>query len=153
MPCLQLDTAYERQRFLQIKAFPWPGRHVELGGIIAGILFNFLLVFAFQQPTRAMVAVIVREKELRLREYMRALGLADGAYWAAWAATHLSVLFVTGLLCAIVGTCASCSTCVWALYACLARWATLSFSQLKVLALLPRAYRARTRVSGRALSQ
>jgi hypothetical protein len=91
---------------MQVKAFPWPAKSVDLGGIVAGILFNFLLVFAFQQPTRSMVAVIVREKELRLREYMRVLGLLDAAYWGAWFVTHMAVLCVTGLLCALIGTCA-----------------------------------------------
>ena len=37
--------------------------------------FNLLLVFAFLTPTRGAVATIVREKELRLREGMRILGL------------------------------------------------------------------------------
>ena len=88
-----------------MKAFPWPAQSIDVGGIVAGALFNFLLVFAFQQPTRAMVAVIVHEKELQLREYMRILGLRDAAYWGGWFATHMAVLGVTGTLCAAIGTC------------------------------------------------
>ena len=48
---------------------------VCLGAGAAALAFNLLLVFAFLAPTRSIVAAIVREKELRLREGMRMLGL------------------------------------------------------------------------------
>jgi hypothetical protein len=86
-----------------VKAFPWPSQQVDIGGIVAAILFNYLLVFAFLQPTRNMVSVIVKEKELRLREYMRVLGLHDAAYWSSWLVTHMALLCTSGTLCAIVG--------------------------------------------------
>ena len=43
--------------------------------VAAAAAFNLLLVFAFLAPTRGAVAMVVREKELRLREGMRILGL------------------------------------------------------------------------------
>ena len=92
---------------VQTKAFPWPEQTVDVGGVLAGFLFIFLLVFAFQQPTRSIVTVIVREKELRLREYMFILGLSDAAYWTSWWLTHGTMLGISGLLCAIVGLCVS----------------------------------------------
>ena len=46
-----------------------------LGAGAAALAFNLLLVYAFLAPTRSVVAGIVREKELRLREGMRMLGL------------------------------------------------------------------------------
>ena len=45
------------------------------GAGAAALAFNLLLVYAFLAPTRSVVAAIVREKELRLREGMRMLGL------------------------------------------------------------------------------
>lgn len=45
------------------------------GAGAAALAFNLLLVYAFLAPTRSTVAAIVREKELRLREGMRILGL------------------------------------------------------------------------------
>ena len=100
------SSCCDRNRSVQVKPFPWPAQAVDVGGIVAGIFFVYLLVFAFQQPTRAMVAVLVSEKELKLREYMRALGLLHTAYWAGWFATHMSMLSITGVLCALVGSCA-----------------------------------------------
>ena len=60
---------------VQIKPFPWPAGTLDIGAAAAAAAFNLLIVFAFLSPTRGMVAAIVREKELRLREGMRILGL------------------------------------------------------------------------------
>ena len=60
---------------VSVKAFPWPSVKFDVGAIAAAAAFNLLLVFAFLTPTRGAVATIVREKELRLREGMRILGL------------------------------------------------------------------------------
>ncbi|PNG99270.1 ATP-binding cassette sub-family A member 5, partial [Tetrabaena socialis] len=61
-------------------------------------------VYAFLAPTRAVVGDIVREKELRLREGMRVLGLSEPAYWASWGLTHWTLLALSGALCAAAGT-------------------------------------------------
>lgn len=58
-----------------MKPFPWPSVKFDPAAIAAAAAFNLLLVFAFLTPTRGAVATIVREKELRLREGMRILGL------------------------------------------------------------------------------
>lgn len=59
----------------QVKPFPWPETRFDVGAVLAAAAFNLLLVFAFLAPTRAAVAAVVREKELRLREGMRIFGL------------------------------------------------------------------------------
>ena len=60
---------------VSVKPFPWPSVKFDPAAIAAAAAFNLLLVFAFLTPTRGAVATIVREKELRLREGMRILGL------------------------------------------------------------------------------
>lgn len=52
-----------------------PSREEDMGAASAGALLTLLLVFAFLSPTRAVIGDIVRERELRLREGMRVLGL------------------------------------------------------------------------------
>ena len=59
----------------RFKPFPWPAVTIDLGAAASSIAFNLLLVYSFLAPTRSTVASIVREKELRLREGMRILGL------------------------------------------------------------------------------
>jgi hypothetical protein len=63
---------------VRIKPFPWPAKVEDLGAASAAAFFNLLLVYAFMAPTRSVVGSIVREKELRLREGMRILGLQVG---------------------------------------------------------------------------
>ena len=63
---------------VSVKPFPWPSVKFDPAAIAAAAAFNLLLVFAFLTPTRGAVATIVREKELRLREGMRILGLKVG---------------------------------------------------------------------------
>eukprot|EP00884_Botryococcus_braunii_P008389 jgi/Botrbrau1/17551/Bobra.0739s0002.1 len=87
---------------VSVKSFPWPPSHIDPGALIAAAAFNLLLVYAFLAPTRAAVVTIVREKELRLREGMRILGLKDGAYWASWAITHWATMAVSGTICASI---------------------------------------------------
>ena len=60
---------------LSFKPFPWPPFTLDLAATAAASAFNLLIVFAFLNPTRSVVVTIVREKELRLREGMRILGL------------------------------------------------------------------------------
>jgi hypothetical protein len=79
-----------------------PSRSEDLGAAAAAAFFNLLLVYAFMAPTRAMVGALVREKELRLREGMRMLGLGDVAYWGSWGTTHWCTLAVSGLMCALI---------------------------------------------------
>lgn len=43
---------------------------------------------------------------MRLREYMRVLGMLDAAYWGSWFTTHIIILWVSGALCAFIGQCA-----------------------------------------------
>lgn len=86
-----------------VKPFPWPASTLDLGATAAALFFNLLLVYAFLAPTRAAVGDVVRERELRLRQGLRLLGLGDGPYWASWALTHAGGAAVSGLLCAGVG--------------------------------------------------
>lgn len=88
---------------VSFKPFPWPAVTVDIGAAASSIAFNLLLVYSFLAPTRSTVASIVREKELRLREGMRILGLKKSAYWSSWALTHFSTMAVSGILCAVIG--------------------------------------------------
>ena len=55
---------------------------------------------------RGFTKCAAQERELRLREYMRVLGMLDAAYWGSWFATHMAMLMLSGVLCAYIGQCA-----------------------------------------------
>ncbi|KXZ53111.1 hypothetical protein GPECTOR_7g1001 [Gonium pectorale] len=111
------DRAVPANVAVSYKAFPWPAVTEDLGAASAAIFFNLLLVYAFLPPTRAVVADIVREKELRLREGMRVLGLSEPAYWASWGLTHWTLLALSGALCAVAGTYPFASSSPWLMLA------------------------------------
>lgn len=72
----QSNRSFPSNLAVKIKPFPWPSKQEDIGAASAAALLNLLLVYAFMAPTRAVVGSIVREKELRLREGMRILGLS-----------------------------------------------------------------------------
>jgi hypothetical protein len=69
---------------VKVKPFPWPAKQEDIGAASAAVLLNLLLVYAFMAPTRGVVGSIVREKELRLREGMRILGLSVRCSADSW---------------------------------------------------------------------
>jgi len=69
------DPATPATITVRVKPFPWPPRSEDLGAASAAAALNLLLVYAFLAPTRGLVVDVVGEKELRLREGMRILGL------------------------------------------------------------------------------
>ena len=79
---LSLDGAKKLPAVFNVamKPFPWPAYIMDYAAAAASVAFNLLLVFAFLVPTRSMVSTIVREKELRLREGMRILGLKVASF-------------------------------------------------------------------------
>mmetsp|Transcript_34256 Transcript_34256/g.55413 ORF Transcript_34256/g.55413 Transcript_34256/m.55413 type:complete len:1506 (+) Transcript_34256:171-4688(+) len=56
--------------------------------IFGAIMFNFVI----------QLGQIVREKELKLREGMRQMGLRDSAYWITWFLTNVTWNTLTGLI-------------------------------------------------------
>lgn len=73
---------------LRLHQFPAPSYSLNPDAIIAGSFMDICLVVAFLMPMRSNVASIVCEKELRLREGMRLLGVTDFSYWVSWLITH-----------------------------------------------------------------
>jgi ATP-binding cassette subfamily A (ABC1) protein 1 len=69
---------------------------------IARILPLFM-VFAWIYTVSMTVKDIVYEKEKRLKEFMRVMGLSNGTHWAAWFITALTTFFIISVfLCVIL---------------------------------------------------
>ena len=64
-------------------------------GVMLKIL-PFLFVLIFVPPVYNMVSLIVKEKESRVRESMRIMGMSSISYWLSWYVyyTLISTLFV-----------------------------------------------------------
>lgn len=58
----------------------------------------FLLLLIFIPPVYNTVFLIVREKESRIKESMRMMGMKDSAYWLSWWCYYSCVSFMICLL-------------------------------------------------------
>jgi ABC-type multidrug transport system permease subunit len=61
--------------------------------IFAAFMFNFILQLSY----------IVKEKELRLREAMKQMGLKSISYWTSWLITNTLINIIQVLLLCITG--------------------------------------------------
>ena len=86
-----------------VKAFPFPAYSTNLGSTFAAVFFGLVFVFAFATTVVSVVKSITVEKELRLREGMRIMGLSDVAYWASWFVTHYAGLVIVSAAVSLVG--------------------------------------------------
>ena len=89
---------------VQVHQFPAPPYSLNPDAIIAGSFMDICLVVAFLMPMRSNVASVVSEKELRLREGMRLLGVTDFSYWVSWVLTHGTEQGIISLCMALVAT-------------------------------------------------
>lgn len=81
-----------------VKQSPWVPYQVDIGSTIASVFLGLLLAIAFSSSSVLVVKSVVQEKELRLREGMRMMGMTDTAYWTTWLITHWSTLALSSIL-------------------------------------------------------
>ena len=60
-----------------------------------GFLVKLYLPLAFLTSAQILAVAIVEEKEKKLREGMRMMGLNDGAYWLSWLCSYMLLALVT----------------------------------------------------------
>lgn len=65
-------------------------------------IFPFIFSFSFLYPAARLIRDIVSEKELRIREVMRAMGLPTGTLMASWFVTYILItlsqaIVITGI--------------------------------------------------------
>ena len=89
---------------VNVHQFPAPSYSLNPDAVIAGSFMDICLVVAFLMPMRSNVASIVCEKELRLREGMRLLGVTDFSYWLSWLITHGTEMVVSSLFMSLMAT-------------------------------------------------
>ena len=53
-------------------------------------------------PMGSRIVGIVDEKEKKLKEGMKMMGLSDFAYWMSWVASHGVMMFAVALLAAVI---------------------------------------------------
>ena len=81
-PGSRLDSSVD-MTFWQV--YPFPGYAYDSNEALEFLVnMQFVLLFCFSLTVALTIGRIVRERELKLREYMRMMGLSDAAYYASW---------------------------------------------------------------------
>lgn len=88
---------------MSVKGFPYPAYSTNLGSTFAAVFFGLVFVFTFVITVVVIVKGITEEKELRIREGMKIMGLSDLAYWSSWFATSYASLLLVSFLVSLVG--------------------------------------------------
>ncbi|XP_075998973.1 phospholipid-transporting ATPase ABCA3 [Genypterus blacodes] len=87
-----------------LSRFPYPAYIYDVFILAIQNQLPLLLVLSFTYTALNIVRAVVQEKERKLKEYMRMMGLSNWLHWSAWFLMFflflaISVLFVTLLLC------------------------------------------------------
>ena len=97
-----------RRSTIDVERFPqreWESRY---GGAASGsplslgLLVRIYLPMAFMTSVSLLIVGIVDEKEKKLKEGMKMMGLSDFAYWMSWVASHGAMMFAVALLAAVI---------------------------------------------------
>ncbi|CAG5897799.1 unnamed protein product, partial [Menidia menidia] len=87
-----------------LSRFPYPAFIYDVFILAIQNQLPLLLVLSFTYTSLNIVRAVVQEKERKLKEYMRMMGLSNWLHWSAWFLMFflflsISVFFVTLLLC------------------------------------------------------
>uniref|UniRef100_A0A8C4GZK9 ABC transporter domain-containing protein n=1 Tax=Dicentrarchus labrax TaxID=13489 RepID=A0A8C4GZK9_DICLA len=93
-----------RQIRVVLSRFPYPAFIYDVFILAIQNQLPLLLVLSFTYTSLNIVRAVVQEKERKLKEYMRMMGLSNWLHWSAWFLMFflflsVSVFFVTLLLC------------------------------------------------------
>uniref|UniRef100_A0AAV1TLF6 ABC transporter domain-containing protein n=1 Tax=Peronospora matthiolae TaxID=2874970 RepID=A0AAV1TLF6_9STRA len=67
-------------------------------------VFAILFILSYLYSISRILVVLIQERELRLREYMKILGVQETAIVVSWYMTYILILFVGSILQAVVGS-------------------------------------------------
>ncbi|KAG8145533.1 hypothetical protein E2320_012051, partial [Naja naja] len=99
-----LDRVNSSRYHFWIQRFPYPPYVNDLFLIAIQNQLPLLLMLSFTYTSLNIVRAVVHEKEKKLKEYMRMMGLSNWLHWSAWFLLFflfllVSIFFVTILFC------------------------------------------------------
>eukprot|EP00919_Chromeraceae_sp_WS-2016_P045866 GHVR01109062.1.p1 GENE.GHVR01109062.1~~GHVR01109062.1.p1 ORF type:complete len:1632 (+),score=425.06 GHVR01109062.1:892-5787(+) len=124
------------QAFIPIKfkevAFPTYGYWADSFLRGAADYFGILFVLVFMWPVSRLVKAIMEEKESRMKESLRMMGMTNTMLWASWYLTYMILFVTTSLLvaCICIGVFPLSNFLLVFLFLCLFSLATISFCML-----------------------
>lgn len=99
----QVKTVFDNVR-INVQRFPYPPYDNDKFLFSLQFMFPLILMLSFIYPSVNLTKNIVLEKEMRLKEAMRMMGLENWLHWTTWFINSfiwsmISVAIITALLC------------------------------------------------------
>ncbi|XP_044528119.1 cholesterol transporter ABCA5 [Gracilinanus agilis] len=79
---------------------------IEIDNFPRGVILIYLVI-AFSPFGYFLAIHIVAEKEKKLKEFLKIMGLHDTAFWLSWVLLYTSLIFIMSLLMAVIATASS----------------------------------------------
>lgn len=90
------NATFSSETFIQ--QFPVPAYNVDSFATSIGSIMPIIMILAWIYSISILVKSIVYEKEQRLKEYMKMMGLSNSMHWLAWFITSFSMFSLSALL-------------------------------------------------------
>ncbi|KAJ8306231.1 hypothetical protein KUTeg_016776 [Tegillarca granosa] len=101
---IKLQTGVTDGLGIVLQQFPYPCYIQDNFMIGISMTLPLFLVLAWVWPVAMLSKNVVHEKEKRLKEIMKIMGLSNGVHWVAWFITSFIVMFLTVCLLVFVIT-------------------------------------------------
>ena len=87
---------------ISLQQMPYPCYTEDRFIIAIARTFPLFMVLAWVYSAAMIIKSIVHEKEMRLKETMRVMGLGNGVHWISWFIDSFTVMFVSCVLLTLI---------------------------------------------------
>ncbi|KAH9366408.1 hypothetical protein HPB48_009314 [Haemaphysalis longicornis] len=95
---ISLQTGWKGGTGVYLQQFPYPCYIFDQFIVTIAESFPMFMVLSWVYSFAMLIKSIVREKELRLKEVMRAMGLGSGVLWLSWFIDAFGFMLLSSLL-------------------------------------------------------
>ena len=97
----QLNTTLNARQLTAIP-FPTPPYVVDNFASAVGAFLGLLFIVIFQWPVTRVIKLVVEEKETRIKEGLKMMGLKPSTLWLSWLITYLVIYVITSILITVI---------------------------------------------------
>ena len=99
---IKLQTNRTTLPGMYMQQFPTPCYTYDTFFIAIAALFPLFMVLSFVYTCAMIVKSIVRERERRLKETMKTMGLGNGVHWMAWFIDSMTFMLISCVLLSMI---------------------------------------------------